>query len=38
MLEDINFYTYKNILDFIVIKWNICIDTVISKKYEIKIY
>ena len=36
ILEDINFHTYKNIWNFIVIKWNICIDTVISKNMKSK--
>lgn len=34
ILKNINLYTYKNIWNFIVIKWNICIDAVILKNMQ----
>ena len=34
ILKNINSYTYKNIWNFIVIKWNICMDTLIAKNMK----
>jgi hypothetical protein len=34
ILLNIKYYTYKNIWNFIVIQWNICIDVLVLKKMK----